>query len=169
MHLTPHQVHYSNGRRSNNTKKDEKHKVDGRNTKSEEDNDSMIALLKKEQENAIDHADKLENNEFTSNEEPLAEEMALDPIDLTAIKPIKNNYLKKQHVNPFNENRRTLVDLLTLINTDDLDDMKKVKDQETNSVRRKRKTILFPIWCDKTHPQGAWLRYHRMEHHCKGY
>ena len=106
--------------------------------------------------------------EFTSNDEPMVEELPAVPIDLTSEKsPMKN------------------VDLLTVINTSEPEDKKPVKDQVTNSVRRKRKSILFPVskggvvsqryyspsspvWCDITRSQGAWMRFTTLDRRCKG-
>ena len=106
--------------------------------------------------------------EFTSNDEPMVEELPAVPIDLTS----ENSPM-------------TNVDLLTVINTAEPEDKKPVKDQVTNSVRRKRKSILFPVskggvvsqryyspsspvWCDMTRSQGALLRFTTLDRRCKG-
>ena len=106
--------------------------------------------------------------EFTSNDEPMVEELPAVPIDLTSENsPMKN------------------VDLLTVINTAEPEDKKRVKDLVKNSVRRKRKSILFPVskggvvsqryyspsspvWCDMTSSQGAWMRFSTLDRRCKG-
>ena len=106
--------------------------------------------------------------EFTSNDEPMVEELPAVPIDLTS----ENSLMKN-------------VDLLSMINTAEPEDKKHVKDLVTNSVRRKRKSILFPVskggvvsqryysssspvWCDKTRSQGAWMRFTTLDRRCKG-
>ena len=138
-------------------------KLDYQKTKTDNNDDTREVFTDEKIENTPNNEEKHKSSEVTSNEEPLIKETVSTSKDLTAVKPSPKTQMKHNQFNLIYN-----VDLLTVINTDDLEVIKNIREQETNGVRRKRKILFFPTWCDKNHPLGAWLRYAKVETTCKG-